>query len=282
MATRMSPVEALMWAAEHDPLLRSSFLNVTFLDRPLDIDRFRARLAQAAEVVSRLRQRVVDGGPGSPPEFADDPGFDLDFHVRHIALPPPGSDRQLLDLAAVLSTEAFDPARPLWQFTVVEGLAGDRGALLAKMHHTITDGVGGVRLSAMFLDLEPDAAEPLVDLSEGEPVAGEGDGSDGLFGTVTRMAGGAARQVLGAARQMAAPAEAVETARSVARQMLVTEGAHSPLWAGRRSLGRRCEVLSVDLDEVKAAAKALGGTVNDAYITGIAGGAGAYHRAKGA
>jgi diacylglycerol O-acyltransferase len=276
----MSAVEALMWAAERDPLLRSSFLNLTFLDCPLDIDRFRARLAQATEVVPRLRRRVVDGGPGAP-ELVDDPDFDLGFHVRHIALPAPGSDRQLLDLAAVLSTEAFDPARPLWQFTVVEGLADGRAALLAKMHHTITDGVGGVRLSAMFLDLEPDAREPLID---GTPVAdgdGDADGGDGLLGTMTRMAGGAARQVLGAARQMATPADAVETARSVARQVLVTEGARSPLWAGRRSLGRRFEVLSIDLDEAKAAAKALGGTVNDLYVAGIAGGAGAYHRAKG-
>ena len=272
-----------MWAAEHDPLLRSSFLNVTFVDRPLDFRRFRARLALATEVVPRLRQRVDDGGPGAP-EWVDDADFDLDFHVRHIALPPPGTDRQLLDLAAHLSTEAFDPARPLWQFTVVEGLTDGRAALLAKMHHAITDGVGGVRLSAMFIDLEPDAPEPLIDVlppeDETEPAA-----VDGLLGSVTRLAGGAARQVLGAgaaaARQITAPGDAVETARSVARQLLVTEGAHSPLWAGRRSLGRRFEVLSVDLDEVKAAAKALGGTVNDVYVTGVAGGAGAYHRAKG-
>jgi diacylglycerol O-acyltransferase len=152
------------------------------------------------------------------------------------------------------------------------------------MHHTITDGVGGVRLSAMFLDLEPDAREPLVDeapVADPDAAASE---AEGLFGAVTRMAGmagGAARQVLDAARQVATPADAVETARSVARQVLVTEGARSPLWAGRRSLGRRFEILSIDLDEAKAAAKALGGTLNDLYVTGIAGGAGAYHRAQG-
>lgn len=275
---RMSATESLMWAAERDPVLRSSFLNITFLDRPPDMARFRARLTRAVHVVPRLRQRVDDSGAGAP-EFLPDPNFDLGYHVRHLALPPPGDDRQLLDLAAVLAEDAFDPARPLWQYTVIEGLTGGRAALLAKMHHTITDGVGGVRLSAMFIDLEPDAPDP-------EPLDApdeEAPGDDGLFDVVGRMAAGAAGAVRGVVGVLAGgPSDAVETARSLARQLLVTEGAHSPLWAGRRSLRRRFEILSVDLDEVKGAAKALGGTVNDVYVTGIAGGAGAYHRAKGA
>ena len=270
-----------MWAAERDPVLRSTFLNVTFLDRPPDIARFRRRLARAVRVVPRLRQRVVDT------TFVDDPDFDLDFHVRHLALPAPGTDRQLLDFAAVLCQEAFDPARPLWQYTVVEGLSGGRAALLAKMHHTITDGVGGVRLSAMFIDLEPDPPEPDDDADadadashEGPPAATPNDGIFDSFGRAASNAADAVRGVVGVLA--GGPGEAVETARSLARQLLVTEGAHSPLWAGRRSLRRRFEVLSVDLDQVKHAAKALGGTVNDVYVTGVAGGAGAYHRSKGA
>ena len=110
--THMSATEALMWAAERDPVLRSAFLNITFFDRPPDIDRFRARLALAARVVPRLRQRVDDAGVGAP-EFTPDADFDLGYHVRHVALPPPGDDRQLLDYAAVLTEDAFDPARPL-------------------------------------------------------------------------------------------------------------------------------------------------------------------------
>lgn len=270
----MSATESLMWAAEREPILRSTFLNLTFLDRPPDIERFRRRLAYAATQVPRLRQRVLDT------EFVDDPDFDVDFHVRHIALPPPGTDRQLLDLAAQLVQDAFDPARPLWQFTVVDGLTDGRAALLAKMHHTITDGVGGVRLSAMFIDLAPDAPDPEPPATPWEPPAEPA--GDGLFGTVGRVATGAADAVRGVVGVLAGgPGEAMETARSLARQLLVTEGAHSPLWAGRRSLRRRLEVLSIDLDAVKAAAKALGGTVNDAYVAGVAGGAGAYHRAKG-
>src|SRR5437879_921392 len=156
MATgeRLSDLEALMWSIERDPVLRATFLTVTFLDRPPDFGRFRRRMAHTVARIPRLRQRI-DGR-----QWVDDPDFDLDYHVCHIALPPPGTDRHLLDAAARAYEHAFDPARPLWQLTVVDGLEGERAALLANMHHTITDGVGGVRMSAMFLDVErhaPDA-----------------------------------------------------------------------------------------------------------------------------
>ena len=285
-ARRMSDAEALMWAVESDPVLRSSFLNVTFLDRAPDFDRFRRRIAQAAAQIPRLRQRVVNAPMGlAAPSWVEDPDFDLDFHVRHLAAPAPGTDRQVLDLAAVLAGDAFDPARPLWQYVVVDGLEGGRSALLAKMHHTITDGVGGVRLSAMFIDLERDPPEP----EPAPPVYADGeDGAEGGGGPgVLDLVGDAVRrpfeltrkavvEVVGSARRP------VETTRSLARQLIVTDKSRSPLWAGKGSLGRRFDALSFPLDEAKAAARALGGTINDLYVTGVAGGAGAYHRACGA
>ena len=265
MHDRMSPAEALMWTAERDPLLRSAFLNVTILDRPADPARFRERIALAVEAIPRLRQRVRPEPGVLAPVWVDDASFDLDFHVRRTALPKPGHDRQLFDLAALVSGDAFDPNRPLWQFTLVEGLSGGRGALLAKMHHTITDGVGGVRLSAMFTDLERDAAEPIrLPGTEREQRAGP------RLGTV-------AGAVVGALD----PRSAVSTARFLSRQLLVTQRARSPLWAGKRSLGRRCEALRVDLDAVRSTSKAWGGSVNDAFVCAVAHGAGEYHRARG-
>jgi WS/DGAT/MGAT family acyltransferase len=215
------------------------------------------------------------------PSWGDDPDFDIAYHVRRIGAPAPGTNRQLLDLAATLYEDAFDPARPLWQFHIVEGLEGGRAALLAKMHHTITDGVGGVRLSAMFLDLERDAPEPVIPAAPDHDGDGDGDGNAGTSVLdrlrrpldLTRRAAG---DVLDSVRNP------VETVQSLARQVLITDRAHSPLWAGKRSLGRHFEVLQVDLDRAKAAAKNLGGTVNDLYLTGVAAGAGAYHRTKGA
>src|SRR3954471_23813653 len=158
---RMSDAEALMWTIEKEPAMRSSFLQLTLLDRAPDFERFRRRMERAVKVLPRLGQRVVPPPfRFAPPEWADDPSFDIDFHVRHLAVPPPGTERQLLDLAALVYEDAFDRARPLWQLSIVEVLEGGRAALLVKMHHTITDGVGGVRLSMQFLDLAPDAPDP--------------------------------------------------------------------------------------------------------------------------
>src|SRR3954454_7873949 len=155
--SRMSDVEALMWNLEKDPALAASFANVTILEHPPDVDRFRRRLAMAMAVIPRLHQRVTPGvGRFAPPEWRDDPDVDLEYHIRHIALPPPGTDRDLFDLASVLAQVPFDRTRPLWEFTVIDGLAGGRAALFQKIHHTVTDGEGGVRMSAQFLDLAPD------------------------------------------------------------------------------------------------------------------------------
>ena len=288
----MSDAEALMWTIEKDPALRSSFLQLTLLDSTPDFERFRRRMDRAVRVLPRLRQRVVNPPARfAPPEWADDPSFDLDFHVRRLALPAPGSERQLLDLAALVYEDAFDRARPLWQLTIVEGLEGGRAALLAKMHHTITDGVGGVRLSMQFLDLSRDAPDP-DDVEDPMPAP-----QRGTLDVIAEAAGHNLRRQLGVVQRAAAVAaglvahpdraaklasDTAATARSLWRQLAVVERSRSPLWAGRRSLVRRFEVLTVNLDEVKRAAKGLGGTVNDLYVTAVVGGAAAYHRKRGA
>src|SRR5688500_14415430 len=120
---RMSDVEALMWTLEKDPHLSSTFANVTVFDRPPDVERLRRRLQRAVAIVPRLRQRVLPGlGRLAPPAWGDDPELDLDRHVLRVALPAPGTERQLFDLAARLAAEPFDRARPLWRFTVIDGL----------------------------------------------------------------------------------------------------------------------------------------------------------------
>jgi WS/DGAT/MGAT family acyltransferase len=297
---RMSDVEALMWNLEKDPALASSFANVTILDQPPDIDRLRVRMAHAIDVVPRLRHRVVPAfGRLAPPEWRDDPDFDLDYHIRHIGVPEPRNERALYDLAAVLASAPIDRTRPLWEFTVIDGLDGGRAALFQKIHHTITDGEGGVRMSAEFIDFN----------REGQPLSGN-DGTtdpttlaeptepttDDLLHTISETAAHNLRRGVGIARRAvdnagdlarhpdrlpAIGAEIVATAQSLARQAAVTDHAHSPLWT-QRSLRRRFEVLRIPLDDTKRAAKALGGSVNDVFVAGAAAAAGKYHRAKGA
>jgi len=157
----MSDVEALMWNLEKDPALASTFSNVTILDQPPDIERLRTTMERAVRVVPRLQQRVVPAfGRLAPPMWQDDENFDLDYHIRRIGLPEPADDRALFDLAAALAAQPLERTRPLWEFTIVDGLEGGRAALFQKLHHTITDGEGGVRMSVEFLDVERDAPEP--------------------------------------------------------------------------------------------------------------------------
>ena len=158
---RMSDFEALMWRVEKDPWLNPSGGVVVVCDRPPDVDDYRRRIANAVVEIPRLRERVVPGvGPLSPPHWAPDPEFDLDYHVRHVALPAPGTLRQLYDLAARLMQDPFDRTRPLWFFVIVDGLEGGRGAMFAKLHHTIADGHAALRLAELYLTLERDAPPP--------------------------------------------------------------------------------------------------------------------------
>ncbi len=287
-----------MWTLDKDPALRSSFLQVTFLGQAPDYEYFRARIDNAVRAIPRLAQRVVPPPARlAPPAWEEDPGFDLDFHVRHVGVAPPGTDRQLLDLAAVHYQDSFDRARPLWDFTIVEGLVGGRGALLSKLHHTITDGVGGVRLSAEFIDAERDVPLPdpgtapqpsAPDRREPGLPGGLDDLADAVghvlrrqFGMTRRSAQAVLRAAVNPTRVVTLAGESSDLLGSVVRQMLVTDRARSPLWAGRRSLGRRFDVVTVSLDRLKEASNRLGGTLNDGFVTAVAGGIAAYHREHG-
>ncbi|MGI8662449.1 MAG: wax ester/triacylglycerol synthase domain-containing protein [Acidimicrobiales bacterium] len=289
---RMSDVEALMWNLEKDPHLSSAFANVTVLDSTPDLGRFRARMERAMQIVPRLRQRVVAGlGRLAPPEWHN-ADVDLDYHVRRVALAGDGSMRDLLDLAAAFSSDPFDRTRPLWEFLVVEGLEGDRAAMLQKIHHTVTDGEGGVRMSGEFIDFSRDQpdANPIIDddpALDGPPTNIVAAALDTTVHNVRRGLG-VGRRVIDEAATLArnpgrvpgVAAEIAATLQSGVRQLAVTDSAHSPLWT-ERSLRHRIEVLRISLDDAKRASKALGGSVNDLFVAGAAGGAGAYHRAQG-
>jgi WS/DGAT/MGAT family acyltransferase len=156
MAARMNDAEAIMWVVESDPFLRTDFTNITLLESAPDVRHLRAGLERAIGIFPPLRQRVARPPLGlAPPQWADDPDFDLGYHLRRLSVSPPGNHRQLLDLAAQLAAMPLDRARPLWEVTVVEGLAGGRAAVLQRLHHTLTDGVGGMKLLRCVLERTP-------------------------------------------------------------------------------------------------------------------------------
>ena len=284
----MSDAEAMMWRLEKDPHLSSTFANVTILDRAPDFDRLLRRLDRATYAFPRLRRRVQPvAGNLAPPLWVDDPNFDLHHHVRRIALPKPGSMRQLLDLASLLACDPFDRTRPLWQFVVVEGLRGGKAALVEKLHHTITDGEGGVQLSLQFLDFERDAPEPPALTEEEMAAASPPLSAQAQQDLVRELVAGSLRVPLGLLKQVkdlladptgipGAGSAAADTVRGILAQLGDTERARSPLWTAR-SLRRQIETLRAPFEDTKAAAKRLGGTLNTAFLTAAAHAAGRYH-----
>jgi len=287
---RMTDVEAMMWRFDKDPYLASTFANVTIVDRHIDLDRLLARMERTSVAIPRLRQRVqpAPGNFGNP-SWVDDPAFDIRYHVRHVSLPAPGSLRQLLDLAMLILVDPFERTRPLWQFIVVDGLEGGRGALIEKLHHSVSDGEGGVELAMNFLDLERDPAPP-PPLEREESAPASAGGSDP--GQVLRSAmSDSLRIPLALLRQvrdvLSDPAllgtvgpKVVDNVRGLLAQTTDIEPARSPLWT-ERSLRRRLEVLSAPFSELRAASRMLGGTLNTAFVAAAADAAGAYHRRLG-
>lgn len=259
------------------------------LDRTPDWDRFVARFDNASRRVLRLRQKVVVPTlPTVAPRWVVDPDFNLDYHVRRIRVAEPGSFRQVLDLAEVMVQSPLDIARPLWTVTLIEGLPDGKAATVLHLSHAVTDGVGSVEMFAHIYDLERD---PPAQPSHGQPIPEDltandlmREGLNNLPVTVAKGAGGAlwgAASIVGrvVSRPSAALWGALSYARSGARVM-ARAAEPSPLLR-RRSLSTRSEALDIPLSDLHRAAKAGGGSINDAYLAGLCGALGRYHQALG-
>ena len=286
----LSPLDYLLHRGESHPATRSAFLNLEILDRPADWSRLRAAIDRASRVVIRMRQKVVVPPVlATPPRWVVDPDFDLDYHLRRIALPAPGTLRQLLDFAEVTLQSPLDTSRALWEGVYVEGLEGGRAALLLKLSHAITDGLGGIALFEQIYDTERNPGpRPMPPV----PVPRDLSGDDLLRSGLRRLpettlaagrrwlgrAGGAAARLV--TQPGSAVAEAIRFADSARRVLGPPPAEPSPLLR-RRSLVSRTLVLELPLADLRAAGKAVGASVNDAYLAALCGGLGRYHEALG-
>nr|WHW29281.1 putative wax ester synthase/acyl-CoA:diacylglycerol acyltransferase [uncultured bacterium] len=306
---RMSEHEALMWNIEKDPWLNSSGAALTILDKPVDMDLFRRQVRFGVAKIPRLYQRVVPGlGRLSTPEWVPDAEFNFDYHVREVSLPAPGTERQLLDLAATLYEEPMDRTRPLWRFVAISGLEGGRGALWTLTHHVISDGIGQLRMAELYQQVSRDEP-PKPDVNLDEVIAealkhssGATAGADlatNFAKTATRSMKFVARRQGGIARRIAGelslwpadPKRAVEAtedvvvaAKSALGQLSGSDKevrGGSPLWT-HRSRHRQLEHVRVPLDGLKNASKALGGSINDAFMVGLTEASVRYHSERGA
>jgi WS/DGAT/MGAT family acyltransferase len=283
--TQLSASDSLMWRIESDPVLRSPILVVGLLDRSPPPERLEAAVERAAAALPRLRQRIVPPplGVGRPRwEDAGEPS--LAHHVRRVRAP--GDDLEsVLEVAQPDAVAAFDPARPPWSLTVVEGLAGGRAAFVLRFHHAITDGVGGIEIAHLLFDRARNPRGAAV--AEGGAAAPASGGSAAAEPPLQRLvgaaAGGAARLARAAAGAARRPGDVLATpvrmGRSAAR-MMSTSGGGSPELAGR-SLDRWLATTERPLERVRAAARATGGTVNDVLLAAVAGALSSYHRQQG-
>lgn len=234
----------------------------------------RRLIERRIHLVPRLRQRAVRVPLGlHHPVWVDDPDFDLDDHLTRASLPAPGGSRELDVLVADLMSRPLDPDRPLWEMVVVEGLADDRTALVAKLHHAILDGVSGASVLAQFFDLGPRerAVEPAEAWGPGRPPSGP-DLVRYALASMARQPGVLADAVQ---RGVAAVADLGSHNRDLSRHGDVPPPA--PFSAPRTSFNgslssrRRYASVEVPLADIKLVRHTFGATVNDVILATVAG-----------
>lgn len=290
MADFLRNTDAFALGMEADARLRSTVVTVILLDRPPMWDVLLDRLERIAREMPMFRQRVVPTLPPAPPRWVHDPDFDLRYHVRRVSAPEPGTLETVLEMARFAEMDEFDHARPLWEATLVDGLADGGAALVVKMHHSLADGIGGLQIAQVLYDLteKPRDLGPLPEVPEESPPGPLG----GLRHAVAYDAALVGKLVGGAARAVPAvlvhgvrhPRRTLEsgfaTAASVYRTVQPINETASPIMQGRRMV-RELGVHEVPLSTLKDAAHMAGGTLNDAFIAGVTGGLRRYHEHHG-
>jgi diacylglycerol O-acyltransferase / wax synthase len=283
----MGASDAFSWYMERDPVLRSSIIIVVWLDRAPDRDTLADRIDRISRLMPSLRQHVIDSPvPFAAPRWTYDPHFDLTWHLRRIGAPEPRTRNVVLELARQSAMDTFDRARPLWELTLVEGVQSGEAALIGKLHHSLSDGVGGMRMMTVITDpqREPSDLGEMPPAPRGEQrdrfalaVGAAGEMAAQLTRLGWRAAGAAMPALLRCARDPVGVAGGtVAMARSIYRTAAPSPGAMSPLMR-ERATTRYLAMIEVSLDALKTAAKTADGTVNDAYLAAVTGGLSRYH-----
>lgn len=280
----LSAWEALMWRTDGDPRTRSTGVMVELLDQEPDWERLVAAHDRFTQRVPRLRERVVEPVlPLVAPAWSPDPHFDLAYHLQRVRLPGSGSMSELHALAAQFAARPLDPSKPAWEALLVLGLPDGQAAYLFKPHHSLSDGIGLLQLLELG---HGNSREPGPADDRPVPVPRKSESREGLL--VNRLAGKVAnapaevlRETLNIAGKLVddpigTTAGAVKFAMSLRRVLTPPPASHSPALTGGGS-GYRLDTFDVPFAELKAAGKAAGGSVNDAFLAAILGGVRRYH-----
>ena len=271
MNERLSSSDMSSLLAERGPIHVHVGATIILDGEPPEFERFLEHVDARLNLVPRFRQRVTEVPLGlSNPVWSDDRDFDIEWHVRHLALPRPGSMAQLRELVGRVMSEPLDFTRPLWQLYLIEGLEGGRHAAISKTHHALVDGVSAVDVGTVMLDPNPEGTEMEM---PGERVDADEPSPEMLL---IRGARDRIRKPLSTARKAALGA--VTMPKETAGRVLRTAEGFTSLAAGgpsakRMSINveigrdRRVGYASTTLDEIKAARRDSGATVNDVILS---------------
>jgi diacylglycerol O-acyltransferase / wax synthase len=289
LSDELGPVDYLLHRGEANPRTRSGIMALELLDSTPNWDRFRTRFENASRKVLRLRQKVVVPTlPTANPRWVVDPDFNLDFHVRRVRVSEPGTLREVFDLAELILQSPLDISRPLWTATLVEGLPDGKAATLLHVSHAVTDGVGGVEMFAEIYDLERDPpARPTPPLPVPQDLSPNDLMREGFNHLPVVLIGGVMGAVSGAVsaagRVLMEPVSTVSgiVNYAISGIRVVNRAAEPSPLLRRRSLATRTEAIDIPLADLHRAAKAGGGSINDAYLAGLCGALQRYHQALG-
>src|SRR5579871_1489381 len=273
---RLTPVDA-SFLHQEGPSSHMHIGGLTLVEGPPPtMDEFLEQIRKRLHLVPRYRHKLaytaIDSGR---PVWVDDPSFNLEYHVRHTALPAPGTFEQLQELTARIFSQQLDRSKPLWEMWLIEGLEDDRFALITKTHHSLIDGIAGVDLATVLFDISPDPPQIPNSGRAWQPHAEP---------SATQLV---ASGLLGAARAGIALAEGALDAlahpeRAMARVREAAEGIGEIVWAGLNPapqtplnvpIGphRRFVAVTASLDDFKTVKNVFGGTVNDVVLAVVAG-----------
>ncbi|HEX2317419.1 MAG TPA: wax ester/triacylglycerol synthase family O-acyltransferase [Streptosporangiaceae bacterium] len=259
-----------------------SVLDAKSAPEPLTLELLTSVMGERLPLVPVLRRKLLNVPLGlDQPYWIDDPDFDIEYHIREIALPRPGSQAQLTEQVARLHARPLDRSRPLWEIYLITGLAKKRAAVYTKIHHSAIDGVSGAELLTVLLDLKPEGRE----VPAAEPF------------TPARPPGLASMALLAATRLAWRPAQTVRVTNEMIRVMPTLAPTISSFVGGMLGLNRgdgeiittrlgsapvtpfngpitqhrRAAFRSLSLDSVKSIKNAFGVSVNDVVLAMSAG-----------
>ncbi len=239
---------------------------------PPPFERLEEMVLSRLDAVPRYRQKVrfVPLALGQP-VWVDDPHFNLGYHLRHSALPAPGTEEVLRRTAARIFAQHLDRRKPLWELWMIEGVSENRWALLSKVHHSMVDGVSATDLMTVMFDDSPTQAR-----GQRWQAAPEPSNAELVLRSLTHQTINPAEQLRGLGAAARRPRASLEQAQTLVRGIAAAAGVLRPLGASSLtgSIGphRSWSTAYVHLTDVKAIRAALGGTVNDVVLTLVAGG----------